>query len=214
MTGDLRRRMMPSKNSYDYYSRFLRCLRLYLEKKVEDRKKRSDERETFYQWIMSDDGKEEGFDLTIGTIRAAFEFVFDEFIKKAPSACMGADDWFDKFLVKADSLLCPGKWCSDPHCEHNNSRYPYNCSGGNLPYKCKIWKDWRKTWRSYPEKAECRKCRYYKPEKPYYPHDKACIAEVEKINRYKCYCRAKILPEDCPKKDNRQNGKDKENAAE
>jgi hypothetical protein len=192
---------MPSKNSYDYYNRFLKCLRLYLEKKVEDRKKEKwiDDPETLYQWLQNDDG-EKRYDLTIGSIRAAFEFVFDEFIKKAPSACMGANDWFDGFLVNADGLLCPGKWCQNPHCGQHNGSYPYNCSGNNIPYKCKIWKDWRKIWRSYPEKNECQNCRHYKPEKPYYPHDKDCVTRTKKINQYKCYCRAKELPENCPKK--------------
>jgi hypothetical protein len=205
---------MPSNNSYAYYSKFLKCLRLYLEKKVEDRKKDRwiDDPETLYQWIKYDDGKEEGFDLTIGSIRAAFEFVFDEFIKRAPSACLGANDWFDVFLVNADGLLCPGKWCKNPHCKNNNNRYPYNCAIGSLPHKCKTWKDWRKMWRSYPEKDECRKCKHYKPEKPYRPYDKACAAEAEKINQYKCYCRAKELPENCPKRTLAK--KEEKNAAE
>jgi hypothetical protein len=192
---------MSSKNSYVYYSRFLKCLRVYLEKKVEDRKRDRfiHEPEIIHQWIEHE-GEEKGFDLTVGSIRAAFEFVFDEFIEKAPSACMGANDWFDRFLINARDLLCPGIWCGNPHCKKNDGSYPYNCSGGNLPYKCKTWKDWRQIWRSYPEKEECQKCRYYKPEKPYYPHNKADIASAEKTNRYKCYCRAKELPEKCPKK--------------
>jgi hypothetical protein len=193
---------MPSKNSYNYYSRFLKCLHRYLEKNIEEQKKDKwiDDPETFFKRIKYDDGSEEGFNINAGGVYAAFKLVFDEIIEKAPSACMGADDWFDKFLISAVSLLCPGKWCGNPHCKQNNNRYPYNCAIGSLPYKCKTWKDWRKMWQSYPEKETCQKCKYYKPEKPYYPHDKDCVARTEKINQYKCYCRSKELPEGCPKK--------------
>jgi hypothetical protein len=192
---------MSSKNSYNYYDSFLKCLHRYLEKKIEGQKndKWTNRPDTFFKRIRYDD-REEGYDITISGIYAAFKFVFDEFIEKAPSACMGADDWLDKFLINADSLLCPGKWCENPHCKNNNNRYPYNCSGGNIPYKCKTWKEWRKIWRSYPEKEECQNCKYYRPEKPYNPRDKKSVARVEKINQYKCYCRIKYLPENCPKR--------------
>jgi hypothetical protein len=208
---------MPSKNSYAYYGRFLKCLRLYLKRKVDDRKKEKyiDEPEIIHKWIEYE-GENKGVDLTIDSISAAFEYVFDEFIKKAPSACMGANDWFDEFLASADSLLCPGIWCGNPHCKHNDNCYPYNCAGGNLPYKCKIWKNWRNMWRSYPEKKECHKCRYYKPEKPYKcpMNDKAAINRIYERNKYKCYCRAKELPENCPKRTLFKKGKGEDDAAE
>jgi hypothetical protein len=191
---------MPSKNSYSYYCKFLRCLRKNLDQQAEDRKKDKwiDNPEAFFKRIKYDDGNEEGFDIAAGGVYAAFKLVFDEFIEKAPSACMGADDWFDKFLINAVSLLCPGKWCGNPHCKHNNNRYPYNCAVGSLPYKCKTWKDWRKMWRSYPEKEVCQKCRYFKP----YERDCFSIKQGEsweEANKYRCLCRAKKLPENCPK---------------
>jgi hypothetical protein len=68
-----------------------------------------------------------------------------------------------------------------------------------LPSNCEIWNAWRLQWRSYPEKEACQKCKYYKPEKPYYPNDKDCVSRAEKVNQYKCYCRAKQLPDYCPK---------------
>jgi hypothetical protein len=176
------------------------CLRLYLEKIIEDRKK-----DPFYSKFNPEilrsgiDADNKEFELTIGSIIASFKYVFDKLIEKAPSACMGANDWLDRFFVHADSLLCSGEWCGNPHCKHNNNRSPYNCSEKNRPCTCKIWKEWRKMWRSYPEKEACQKCRYYKPEIPDDPYDKALVAYTEKINLHKCYCRAKELPEKCPK---------------
>jgi hypothetical protein len=115
---------------------------------------------------------------------------------------MGGDDWLDKFFTKADPILCPGMWCHDEHCEKNNGGYPYNCSEGKIPSKCPVWKAWRLQWRSFPEKTECKGCKYYKPEKPYKcpMNDKAAINRIYETNKYKCYCRAKLLPDGCPKK--------------
>jgi hypothetical protein len=189
---------MPSKNSYCYYNRFLLCLRKHLEKTVEDRKsdKHIDNPTVIYQYIDYD---EPAVALTADSIVAAFEYIFDKLIKKAPSAQMGGDDWLDEFFNNADEVLCSGTWCRNERCLNNDSGHPYYCKLGNVPAKCKDWKAWRWQWRSYPEKEECQKCKYYKPEKPYYPHDKNCVARTEKINCYKCYCRAKKLPDGCPK---------------
>jgi hypothetical protein len=196
---------MPGKNSYVYYKRFLKCLRRYLEKKVEEQRKEKyiDNPEILKKWIRYDgDEYAKGVDLTADGIYAAFKSVFDEFIEKAPSACMGADNWFDKFLFNADGLLCAGMWCGHERCENNDGGEPYYCRAGNVPGKCKAWKAWRWRWRSYPEKEECRKCRHYKPEEPY---DRKDVSRTEKINRYKCYCRAKELPEGCPKQGRKSN---------
>jgi hypothetical protein len=180
---------MSSNNSYTYYNRFLKCLRRYLEKIVEKRKKD--------KWI--DDPETLYVDLTIDDIYAAFKFVFDNFIKKAPSACMGADDWFDRFLVKADMVLCSGVWCFNERCSDNDTGSPYYCLAGNIPGKCEKWKAWRLTWRSYPENELCQKCRYFKPDKAD-QHWKITEQQLKKINEYKCYCRKKELPGNCPKK--------------
>jgi hypothetical protein len=128
--------------------------------------------------------------------------LFDDLIEKAPSACMGADDWLDKFFHNAEKELCTGMWCGDEHCKKYGSAYPYNCSAGCLPSKCEVWRAWRKQWRSYPEKKECRECKYYKPAVPYKcpANDKHYIKNILEINQYKCYCRSKILPDGCPKK--------------
>jgi hypothetical protein len=191
---------MASKNSYAYYTRFLRCLRKYLEKKTSDKKEDkyiADDERDILTWVRS---SEDRHGLKASDIYVAFEFLLDYLIEKSPSACMGADDWLDKFFTHAGDALCTGIWCGNTHCEHHNGEYPYNCAAENMPSKCKTWKAWRFQWRSYPEKEDCQQCRHYKPEKPYYPNDRACVASVEKQNQYKCYCRSKELPENCPKK--------------
>jgi hypothetical protein len=187
---------MPSYNSYVYYKRFLRCLRRNLEKQVEDRRKKKyiDKPEilVYGDWD-GDNPKPLGAD----DIYTVFKHIFDELIKKAPSAQMGGDGWLDKFFNSADKDLCSGMWCHNERCESNNGGYPYYCSSGGLPSKCKAWKAWRMQWRSYPEKEVCQKCRYFKPiEKIVYITQK----QYEEICSYKCYCRAKKLPEGCPKK--------------
>jgi hypothetical protein len=189
---------MPSKNSYNYYGRFLKCLKRNLEKRVEDHQKaKYDPEQELCFGIRGDDS-----DKILGAddIFTVFKYMFDGFIKKAPSACMGADDWLDRFFNNVDEVLCPGMWCHNEHCKHNNGGYPYNCSSGGLPSKCKVWKEWRFQWRSYPEKENCQKCRYFKP------HERGCYStkhakKWEEANKYRCLCRAKELPEGCPKRD-------------
>ena len=189
---------MPSNNSYTYYNRFLGCLERYLNKKVEDRKKEKyiDEPEKLYQSLDYDS---EPIELTVDVIKAAFEYIFDKLIKKAPSAAMGADDWLDKFFCNVVDFLCPGMWCGNNHCKDNSSHYPYSCREGCLPSKCKIWKAWRLTWRSYPDNEVCQKCRYYKPVPNIDPRYRTDL-QTKEINEYKCYCRSKELPKGCPKK--------------
>jgi hypothetical protein len=128
--------------------------------------------------------------------------LFDDLIEKAPSACMGADDWLDKFFRNAEKELCTGMWCGNDRCKKHNGGDPYNCSEGCLPSKCEVWRGWRKQWRSYPENEICKKCKYYKPVSPYKcpANDKQYISSLLKTNQYKCYCRAKELPSGCPKK--------------
>jgi hypothetical protein len=91
------------------------------------------------------------------------EAIFDELIKKAPSLAMGGSGWLDTFFCEAARIICSGSWCHDDHCKDNNGGYPYNCRAGNIPSRCKIWKSWRLQWRSFPEKEECQKRRYFKP---------------------------------------------------
>jgi hypothetical protein len=189
---------MSSKNSYSYYNKFLRCLKRNLEKQVEDRGKNKyiDEPEIL---VYSNIGEDNSKPLGVDDILTAFEHIFDELIKKAPSACMGADDWLDRFFNNVDEVLCPGMWCHNERCESNNGGYPYYCSSGGVPSKCKAWKAWRMQWRSYPEKEVCQKCRYFKPiEKSMY---NITQKQYEGICSYKCYCRAKELPDGCPKKE-------------
>jgi hypothetical protein len=187
---------MPSKYSYHYYYRFLKCLEKYLKRKVEDRKKNKyiDEPEVLC-WNEGDEQKKLG----VNDILAAIEHIFDELIKKAPSACMGADNWLDQFFHRSEKVICPGMWCGNEHCKNNNGSYPYNCRAGDIPFECKVWKAWRLQWRSYPEKEVCQKCRYFKP----YERDCFSIKQGkswEEANKYRCLCRAKELPENCPKK--------------
>ena len=190
---------MPSKNSYSYYNRFLKCLKRYFEKKVEKNKKEKREKpDEIYVWEGSL-GHGKSYKMSFDGIRAAVGYLFDDLIEKAPSACMGADDWFDKFLVNAVDILCPETWCGHERCQEYNNGHPYNCKAGNLPSKCEAWKKWRLSWRSYPQKEACQKCKHYKPFVAD-SYSRMTALQVEKINEYKCYCRAKELPEGCPKK--------------
>jgi len=190
---------MSSSNSYTYYNRFLRCLDRYLEKIINERKKDAyvTKAETLY---CSVDPNKNGVALSKGKIYASFKYIFDQLIDKAPSACMGADDWLDKFLCSVVYKgFCTETWCENDHCEKNSNRYPYNCSEGCLPSKCKIWKAWRLVWRSYPDNEVCQKCKHYKPEPNIDPRYRTDL-QTKQINEYKCYCRKKELPEDCPKR--------------
>ena len=177
---------MPSKNSYTYYDRFLSC--------VEKRFGREKKHYSRWDYVVH---------LTGDQFKAAIEIIFDILIKKAPSAQMGGDDWLDKFFVHADKILCSGMWCYNERCKDNNTGSPYFCEAGNIPSTCKEWKAWRQKWRSYPEKEECQKCHYFKP----YPL--APGQNREEANDYRCLCRAKELPVNCPKrsKGNDNNGK-------
>ena len=98
---------MPGKNSYTYYDRFFKCLRRYLEKKAEEQKKEKwlDKPELLRKW---DEGPGRGkfYEMDVETVYAAFKLVIDVLFEKAPSACMGADDWLDQFFIKADGVLC------------------------------------------------------------------------------------------------------------
>ena len=189
---------MPSNNSCTYYARFFRCLRRYLEKKVEEQKKDKyiDDPKKLGKW---DEGLGRGkfYKMDVGTVYAAFKLVIDVLFDKAPSACMGADDWLDKFFIKADGVLCSGMWCGNERCRDYNGGYPYYCSAGMLPSKCEKWKAWRLSWRSYPDNEHCQKCKHYKPEPP---SRYSSALQTKQTNEYKCYCRAKELPEGCPKK--------------
>jgi hypothetical protein len=190
---------MPSNNSYTYYTRFLRCLERYLEKKIEKRKKEAYivKPEIFYYSI---DRESKPVSLTAKIIYAAFGYIFDDLIEKAPSAAMGADDWLDKFFIHVvDEAFCTETWCGHDRCKEFDHVCPYNCGDGKLPSKCEKWKAWRLTWRSYPDKEECQKCRYYKPVPNIDPRYRTDL-QTKQINEYKCYCRAKELPENCPKR--------------
>jgi len=192
---------VASKNSYTYYTRFLRCLKRYLEKFVDARKKEKhiENPEVWYHWLKKD-GREKSIELSADIIYAAFESIFNKLIEKAPSACMGADDWLDKFLINAVyDVFCTETWRGNNHCENNMSSYPYNCKEGCLPSKCEKWKAWRFTWRSYPDNEVCQKCKHYKPEPNINPRYRTDL-QTKQINEYKCYCRAKELPEGCLKK--------------
>ena len=196
---------MPSNNSYTYYRRFLRCLKQYLDKKVEERKENhklfsfSNDDDGFNEKILFcyEDENRKTIPIYAGAIYSAFAYVLDNLIKKAPSASMGGDDWLDKFFVGSVKELCSGTWCKYERCIENSNEYPYYCKAGNIPNKCEAWKKWRLSWRSYPEKEACQKCKHYKPEAP---SEYRSDLQTKKINEYKCYCRAKELPEDCPKK--------------
>jgi hypothetical protein len=187
---------MPSKNSYTYYYLFLRCLRKNLDKQVEDQKKdKYISKPEILCW--ADTGRHKNL-LGVNDIFESFKHIFGKLIEKAPSACMGADDWLDQFFHGAEKALCPGIWCHNEHCKSNDGRDPYNCSAGNVPGKCKIWKAWRFQWRSYPANEVCQKCRYFKP----YERDCFSIKHAkrwEEANKYRCLCRARKLPENCPK---------------
>jgi hypothetical protein len=183
----------------------LECLERYLDKKVEEQKKQKwlDNPERFYQSIVYD---KPGIELNADKIYAAFRFIFDELIKKAPSACMGGDDWLDKFFNGAVKELCSGVWCGNERCQDYDGGSAYFCRVGNIPSKCLIWKAWRLGWRSYPDNEHCQKCKHYKPtnEKP---SRYTSALQIKQINEYKCYCRAKELPENCPKKPKKSAGK-------
>jgi hypothetical protein len=190
---------MPSKNSYTYYNRFLMCLERYLKKKVDDNKKHNEKYNyTNDPYILStyDNGKGQ---LGVESIFRAFVYIFDDLIKKAPSATMGGDDWLDKFFINTDGELCPGMWCGNERCQNYNGGYPYYCQTGMIPGKCEKWKTWRLSWRSYPENGACQKCKHYKPDTADM-HYRSSSLQLKQINEYKCYCRAKELPENCPKK--------------
>ena len=138
-------------------------------------------------------------------LKAICNFMF-EMMKTAPSKQVEGAGWCDDFLTASVFVICTGEWCKNPHCEHNrNGKEPYNCGAGKLPFQCKEWKNWRLMWRSYPEKEVCQKCKYYKPVKA----TRLNITWAKKENQHKCYCRAKELPADCPKrsKENVTNGK-------
>ena len=193
---------MPSNNSYTYYNRFFKCLKLYLDKKVEDQKKqKSYKPEKIYE---CDDG-EKWHEMSVGTVYAAFKLVIDVLFEKAPSACMGADDWLDHFFIKADGVLCSGMWCGHERCQDYDGGSPYYCGAGMVPSKCPKWKAWRLGWRSYPDNEQCRKCKYYKPTDQK-PSKWTSALQIKHKNEYKCYCRAKELPEGCPKKPRSKKG--------
>ena len=182
---------MPSYNSYTYYKRFLACV----EKRFGKEKKHYGK----WDYVVQ---------LTSYQFRAAIKIIFDILIEKAPSAQMGGDAWLDHFLVNADRVICPGMWCCHERCKDNSTGSPYYCRAGVIPSKCKVWKAWRQQWRSYPEKEECQKCRHFKP------YDNSCYSlihgkNLEEANKYRCLCRAKELPVNCPKrsKGNDNNGK-------
>jgi len=175
---------MSSYNSYTYYTMFVRCLRRYLEKEVEKRKKDKwiTEPEILFTSV-DEEGKKRIFNTFI--IKESVEYIFDRLIEKAPSACLGADDWLDKFFNSVvREGFCTETWCGYDRCENFDHFCPYNCGKGKLPSKCDKWKAWRLSWRSYPEKEECQKCKHYKPV----PHEYyRTELQTKQINEYKCY---------------------------
>jgi hypothetical protein len=178
---------MPDQNTYKYYKRFLKCL-----------EKRYD-KESYRKRDAEDD---QLIELSARQFSTAFRIVFDTIVEKAPGRCNGGNSWFDEFTIYASQILCPGMWCDKESCPENTLWHPYYCKAGNVPSKCKIWKAWRKQRRSYPEKEECQKCRYYRPYRP---------DETHEANKHCCYCRAKVLPDNCPKRGNNFSGGNNEN---
>ena len=191
---------MPSNNSYTYYNRFFECLSRFLDRKVEEQKK--DKYDSKPQKLKKWDGGPglgKFHEMSVDTVYAAFKLVIDVLFEKAPSACMGADDWLDQFFIKADGVLCSGMWCGHERCQDNDSGSPYYCGAGMVPSKCQKWKAWRLGWRSYPDNEQCQKCKHYKPTDQQ-PSKWTSALQIRQINEYKCYCRAKELPDGCPKK--------------
>jgi len=183
---------MPSNNSYTYYNRFFECLSRFLDRKVEEQKKDKPDKPEKLR-------KRKWNDISVDTIYLAVKLVIDVLFEKAPSACMGADDWLDKFFIKADGVLCSGMWCGHGRCCDYDGGSPYYCGAGMVPSKCPKWKAWRLGWRSYPDYEYCQKCKHYKPTDQK-PSEWTSALQIRQINEYKCYCRAKELPEGCPKK--------------
>jgi len=177
---------MPSTNSYKYYNCFKACLKRWNKK------------------------GHSGWDEKAGKIgvvphysngeEAAIASFMRSIMEASPSDQMGGDDWCDKFIIhSASEFLCTGTWCSNNHCPSMGTNIPYNCAAGTRPADCKIYRDWRKIWRSYPESEVCKACRYFKPDVFKGGPDRWRKQIAEK-NKYKCYCRARELPEACPKR--------------
>jgi hypothetical protein len=189
---------MSSDYSRTYYTRFLFCLEHFLERKVKEREKYiSKEPGKLLVWDGTHPGSGNPYHLKLKEAYAAIRFVLDALFEKAPSASMGADDWLDKFFINADDILCPGMWCKNERCEDHVNNRPYYCDAKLIPSKCEKWKAWRLVWRSYPDNEACQKCKHYKPESPSRYRTEL---QTKQINEYKCYCRAKELPDGCPKR--------------
>lgn len=108
--------------------------------------------------------------------------------EKAPSYAMGGSGVADEFYDFASHAICSERWCNNTGCDSYANGCIYNCEEEEMPSGCINWKLFRKRKRSYPEKKECRECKYYKD------------ASQEEKGKYNCTCRKKVMPDYCPKK--------------
>ena len=116
----------------------------------------------------------------------AIEKLMSDVCDKSPSRQMGGSGFADTFFSGASRLICSEQWCGNELCKHHSNWSLYGCMREKIPASCKEWRSYRKKWRSYPDKEECRTCDHFKPD--------------HTDNKHRCYCRKKVLPDNCPKK--------------
>jgi len=83
-------------------------------------------------------------------------------------------------------IVEPGPGCFMSHCMNNNYRYPYNCSAGKVPSRCKKVRDFRERWRADMPECEVCKRRNERVESPY--------------GKPLLLCRVSNRPDTCPKR--------------